>query len=42
MEWRPEYEIHIHKNDDLSNTSPTESSDSFNPISVHTEAPLMR
>jgi len=41
MEWRPEYEIHIHKNDDLSNTSPTESSDSFNPISVHTEAPLM-
>jgi len=41
MEWRPEYEIHIQKNDVSSASSTKQSSDSTSPISVHTEAPLL-
>jgi len=41
MEWRPEYEIHIQKNDASSASSTKQSSDSASPISVHTEAPLL-
>lgn len=43
MEWRPEYEIHVQWKADLSPSTSEELVDlTSSPISVHTEAPLLR
>ena len=45
MEWRPQYEIHILKNDNYPPPSTSEENPNnpiSSPINVHIEAPLMR
>ena len=45
MEWRPQYEIHILKNDNYPPPSMSEenpNNPTSSPINVHIEAPFMR